>query len=771
MNQPEDEAVSELLRAYQAEQWQQVCQRCQSLLAQGIQRPDVRTLHGLALGRLGQLAEAESAYLSAIACDADYIDAYNNLGRLLWQQKRLGEAAHFYRVAIGKQPRRLELWIMLSNLLNDMGEYDQAVHVGQHALGLDANNPAIYTNLGNTFNATGDTERALQCYAKAQQISPGFALAAYNQALVLTRLGRVDEAIGVLRGLVSHHPEHLFAHVKLGDLLKQTGDDHEAIEMYRRALELNPGFGEIHNNLGTIYTKHSRWNEALRSYRLAVECGQSNPTVYQNLGNAYHALRQFESAIESYRRGLALAPNDVSLLPQLIHVQQKLCDWQGLDHLRERMLLPALSSTEDGLFPPPFNFLGAPLEITPAEHLVIAQRYAKNLQSVAQQRFQHPRPSAGAKQLKVGYVSADFHNHATAHLMLGLFRRHDREKVHVVAYSMSADDGSSYRKRIREDCDQFFDILTYSDVEAAQKIFSDGIDILIDLKGYTGDARPGIFAYRPAPIQVAYLGYPGTMGADFIDYVLADRTVLPTEHIPYYSEKPAYLPHCYQVNDIDQSIAAETPTRAECGLPDNGIVFCCFNAAFKIEPQVFALWMQILQAVPGSVLWLLGHQAVMVRNLRQETGKYGVDPERLVFAEYLPKAQHLARLQLADLFLDTYFYNAHTTASDALWTGVPVLTRIGNYFPSRVAASLLKAVGLDELIVTDSQAYVDLAIQLASSPERLQHLRTKLQQHRTTWPLFDTARFARALERIYLAMWQRWADGLLPAVIEVVDGP
>lgn len=761
--------VNDALEALNSGQLDKTCRICEYLSEHREQRPDVLTIYGMSLRKLGRLSGAEAAYMKAITLDTNYIDAYRHLGSVLLQQKKAHEAVKYFCLATDKQPGNIDLLVELSNALNEAGDYAKATQVCQKAIGLNGSNPFIYTNLGNTFYAMGDQEQALACYTMALELSPGFVIAAYNQALTLEKLGRVNEAIHALRSLIASEPKHINAHIKLGDLLKLAGNLIEAEAEYISALALDPTLAALHNNLGTVYAQQAKWSNALKEYINAKELGIHNPVIYQNIGDAYHALRQFEQALESYREGLLIAPNDVSLLAMLVHVQQKVCDWRGMERLRERLLLPAMAQTGNRA-PPPFVFLGSPIDISPNEHYVVAKHYADFLKEDLKKCFSHERRCKAPHELiKIGYVSADFHNHATAHLMLGLFRRHDRSKVEITAYSMGSDDGSFYRQRIQEDCDRFVDISALSDLEAARKIYADNIDILVDLKGYTGDARPRIFAYRPAPIQVAYLGYPGTMGADFIDYVLADRTVVPLDQAPYYAEKPAYLPNSYQVNDTDQPIAADIPSREACGLPRDGFVFCCFNAAFKMEPQVFALWMRILQRVPDSVLWLQGNRPSMVQNLRQEAEKYAIDPARLVFAGFMPKDQHLARLQLADLFLDTYFYNAHTTASDALWAGAPVLTRIGHYFPSRVAASLLKAIGLDELIVTDAEAYVDLAVQLAHSPEQLQRLRTKLQENRTTWPLFDTDRFVRALERLYYAMWQRWLAGLPPAVIEMAE--
>jgi protein O-GlcNAc transferase len=379
--------------------------------------------------------------------------------------------------------------------------------------------------------------------------------------------------------------------------------------------------------------------------------------------------------------------------------------------------------------------------------------------------FTHSRSLDG--RLRIGYLSNDFRNHATSHLMKSLFSLHDRANFEIFAYSFGADDNSEYRRYISASCEHFQDIINLSIEESARQIFNDGIHILIDLKGYTAGSRNGILALRPAPIQVNYIGFPGTMGADLIDYIIGDATVTPPEFVDSFSEKLVTLPHSYFVNDHQQVISSTPITRSQYNLPESAFVFCCFNNNYKIDPLIFDVWMRILANVPGSVLWLLVRFPVVEDNLRREAQARGISSDRLIFAEYHEKPEHLARHQLADLFLDTLYYNAHTTASDALWAGLPVITCPGKTFASRVAASLLTAVGLPELITNNLEQYEELAIHLAHSPAELSQLKQKLAANRTTYPLFDTPRFTRNLEQAYRAMWETYAAGKLPQAIDV----
>jgi len=372
-------------------------------------------------------------------------------------------------------------------------------------------------------------------------------------------------------------------------------------------------------------------------------------------------------------------------------------------------------------------------------------------------RFAHSWPQRGGK-IRLGYLSADFHQHATAYLIAEVFERHDRARFEVAAYSYGPDDRSGMRARLKGAFDRFLDIRPLAHGEAARQIHEAGIDILVDLKGYTTHARTEILAYRPAPIQVNYLGYPGTMGAEFMDYIIADPFLVPEDRQPFYSEALAYLPDCYQSNDTKREISEQVPSRAECGLPERGFVFCCFNNTYKITPAFFDIWMRLLHAVPGSVLWLLEANAAAKTNLRREAAARGIDPERLIFAPRQHLPEHLARHRHADLFLDTLPCNAHTTASDALWASLPLLTCAGETFAGRVAGSLLQACGMPELITTSPEAYEAIALKLASEPSRVAVLRRRLEQQRLSAALFDIARFTRNLEAAYIRMWEEFCS-------------
>ena len=433
-----------------------------------------------------------------------------------------------------------------------------------------------------------------------------------------------------------------------------------------------------------------------------------------------------------------------------------ICDWINFDiecaHLTSSVRNKK-ANTE------PFAFLGissSPDDQLQCAKLWVAEKYPPFQKPIWRgEHYRHDR-------IRVAYVSADFHQHATSYLMAGMFECHDKSRFEITAISIGPEDSSEMRRRLRRSFEHFIDAKALSDAEIASRISEAEIDILIDLKGFTQDARTNVFAQRPAPIQVNYLGYPGTMGASYIDYIIADQTVIPDECRKFYSEKVAVLPNTYQVNDRKRVISDKAFTRSDVGLPSQGFVFCCFNSKYKITPRIFDRWMRILKQVEGSVLWLLEDNTSAASNLKKEAVARGVSSERLVFAKRMPLPEHLARHKLADLFLDTLPYNAHTTASDALWAGLPVLTCIGETFAGRVAASLLNAIHLPELITTTPEAYEQTAVDLATHPEKLAAIRHKLAENRLTTPLFDTKRFTKHIEVAYTMMYERHQAGLAP---------
>jgi predicted O-linked N-acetylglucosamine transferase (SPINDLY family) len=602
---------------------------------------------------------------------------------------------------------------------------------------------------------SGDLMGAARICVKILQAMPDQPQALHLLGLAAWQNGHPGEAMELLRRALRSDPHCAVASNDLGNLLAMQGMFAEAAASYRQAIEEAPDFAEAHNNLGNLLQMTGSLEEAAARYRTAVGLRPSYAEAFRNLGSALRRLGRPDEAVTALRSAIEIDPEFAAAKSQLAYLLKELCDWTQLDDLTAELIqiVEAGSAAVN-----PFVFLS--LDTTPRQQWLCAKRWAAGQLGAT---AEWPSASQGKDRITVGYLSADFHEHATAHLTAELFRLHNRGRFRVIGYSYGRDDGSAARRQLRESFDEFVDLLDCSHSESAARIRADGVDILVDLKGYTTDARPEILALRPAPIQVSYLGYPGTMGSHALDYVLADRQVVPAEEQPYFTERLVHLPDCYQVNDRRRPIASHTPARAECGLPEEAFVFCCFSSAHKITAPMFDIWMRLLAAVPGSVLWLLASDATAARNLRREAeSRLAGGAARLVFAPSLPNPQHLARFGVADLFLDTLPYNAHTLTSDALWGGCPVVTCAGRAFPGRVAASLLRAAGLPELVTQRPAEYEALAFELARDPLRLRAIREKLHANRLTTALFDSRRFTRHLESAFETMWSMHLAGESP---------
>jgi len=607
--------------------------------------------------------------------------------------------------------------------------------------------------LGNKHFFEGNLEGAVQCYRRATAVNPNHAEAHCNLGNILRMQERYAEAEQSLTRAIQANPALANAYYNLGCLKKDQGRLNEVIENFGKALELAPQVELFYRDLSDAFFESGRLEAA---EEVAVRGLMVNPGFDQLhflLGCLYSAERKLEKAIDCFQRALFIQPEYYIAQSLMLHKLQNLCKWNGLTEqvqtLRHAVLTsPATEKTHIH----PFHFLSLP-DITAPEQKRCAQRYAQ-LEFLRPNYLRHKlgfefnRPPND--KIRLGYLSSDFYDHATARLMVEIFELHDRSRFHVTAYSYCPDDGSAMRERLESAFDDFVDIRDDSDEEAARRIYSDRVDILIDLKGHTQNSRSQILALRPAPVQVNYLGYPGTMGTDFVDYIIADRFIIPPEQFEHYSEKVVWLPDCYQPNDRSRPLP-QAPARSACGLPEEGFVFCCFNQTYKITPDVFDVWCQLLKAVPDSSLWLWANEPHAENNLRQEAANRGVDPKRLVMAPTIRDAErHLARLQCADLFLDTFPVNAHTTCSDALWVGLPVVTCAGETFPSRVAGSLLTAMGVPELITCSLEDYYRLALDLASDRNKLAAIRRRIVANRDTAPLFDSRRFAGNLESLYV---------------------
>jgi predicted O-linked N-acetylglucosamine transferase (SPINDLY family) len=615
---------------------------------------------------------------------------------------------------------------------------------------------------GNAHEDAGRIEAAFADYQHAARLAPGLARAHLNIGNIHLRQSRIDDAIVAYAEAARLAPDYAAAHYNLGNAWVACRRRSEALECFDRALELKPDFLQAWIAAGNLHADHAEPDEAEACYRRARALDPGNPDVDFNLGLVLSGRKRYAEAAEYFAKVLERARAYPYALGNLYSAKIYACDWSGYDALSAE-IHAAVAAGQRVIAP--FNFI--PLARDAQIHLQCTRTYVRDKLGRSVGATWQPRAYAHARP-RVAYLSANFHSAATAVLTAGLFEAHRRDAFDVYAFSFGPDDASPMRERLRRAFgERFFDVREHSDGEIARRLRELEIDIAIDLKGYTTSARPGILAERPAPVQVCFTAYPGTMGADHIDYLIADEVVVPPEQASAYAEKIVWMPHSYQVNDSRREIAPATPSRSQLGLPDAAFVYCSFNNTYKITPQVFAIWMRLLQKLPSSVLWLLNDNAAAVENLQRAAVASGVDPQRLVFAARADLPLHLARQRQADLFLDTLPCNAHTTASDALWAGLPVVTCRGDTFSGRVAASLLRATFLSELATSSLADYEALALALATDAPRLQALKDHLVRERQRLPLFDTLAFRDHLESAFTVMFERQRSGQAPTSFRV----
>jgi predicted O-linked N-acetylglucosamine transferase (SPINDLY family) len=718
--------------------------------------------YGGALQQHKRFDEAKTAYRKALDIDPNCADAANNLGAVFIDEANWSEAASQFGRALMLKPDYAEARMNLAVALRNQGKSDEAVTHFEQALRLKPDDAEAHCNLGNALRDLKRPADALLSYDKAIALNPDYAEFYSNRSVALLELKRPEEALASCDKAIALKPDNGELYTNRGIVLLDLRRAEEALASFDKAIALKPDDAKAHSDRGTALLLHlKRPAEALTSYDKAIALKPDYADAHHNRGSALKTLNRFDEAVASYDMAMALEPNHKQAFSGLAECAIMRCDWvrreQVLGELRRHVM-------ERSSIIEPFLLMG----YSDDESLLL-----QNAKNFVQERIVVPSKPLDSHtvwrndKIKVAYLSADFRRHAMGYVTSELYERHDRSRFAIIGVSFGDDDRSETRMRIEAAFDQFIDARGKSDEEIARLLYDLRIDIAVDLMGHTRDARPGILSFRPAPIQVSYLGFPGTMGTDFIDYIVADAVVLPFDKQPYYTEKIVHLPDCYQVNDTKLRIAERTPMRQEMGLPDQAFVFCCFNNNWKITPAIFDIWMRLLHQVEGSVLWLVRATESAETSLRKEAASRGIDQERLVFARPIPIDEHLARLRLGDLFLDTLPYNAHGTASHALWSGLPVLTCCGHSFTGRVATSLLNAVSLPELVTHSLDDYEALALKLARDPALLAEIKAKLMRNRNTYPLFNTVRFTRQIEAAYTTMWETWQRGEAPKSFSV----
>jgi protein O-GlcNAc transferase len=768
---------------------------CAAELRRDAGNVDALQLLGLLHAQRGNLETARQHLDRALGLDPGRAELHLLRGDVAGGLGLFEQAADGYRQALAIRPDMVEALINLSDLLLLQGRATDALPLLERALQIRPGDVAALNNRANALQALRRHEEALECYDRVLQALPGNADVLSNRAGSLLALARFAEAESSCRAALAGRADHAYALLNLGRALSVQDRAPEALECYdaalailsgefngwceramllvelrryreaqqsfEKALMLRPDASGAWSDLGAVLLQQRRYSDAVAACDRALALNNDDAKAWANRASAFRSLGRHEDAVLACEAALRSDPQCPNIQGQLVWHRLALCDWRDFTASVERIVGGVLAEKRATA---PFDFLGVADRAD--QQLACARTYTRHdypphARPLWQgERFQHRR-------IRLAYVSADFREHATAALLAGLLENHDRSRFEIFGVSIGPAESSPMASRVEAALEHFAHVGDRADAEIAALLRHHEIDIAVDLMGFTTFCRPGIFAMRPCPVQVNYLGFPATLGAPYLDYVIADRLVIPEGEQTCYAEKVVYLPDTYQVNDAKRRIAERTPTRAEAGLPEGAFVFCCFNQSYKITPSMFDIWMRLLVEVPGSVLWLLEDYETASRNLRREAQSRGVAPERLVLAGRATPEEHLARHKLADLFLDTLPCNAHTTASDALWAGLPLITCRGTTFAGRVASSLLVAIGLPELIAGSREEYEARALELATRPALLAAIRAKLARNRATHPLFDTDRFRRHIEAAYGIMWQRYQRGEPPAAFSV----
>ena len=717
--------------------------------------PLVLSNQGVVLYELKRFEDALLIYDRSIELKQDSAEAYSNRGNVLQELNRLEDALLSYEKAILFRSDYAEAHYNRGKVLKELKRFEEALISYEKAILLKNDYADAHSNLGNVLQEIERPKEALLSYDRALEIKRDSAETHFNRGNVLQQLMRWDEALQSYDHAIIIRRDYAEAYSNRGNVLKELKKLNEALLSYDNAIKCKPDYAEAYCNRGNLFKENGCVDEALASYDKAIEFKPDSAEIYANRGTVLKELKRMDEAIYCFQKGLEIKPHYEYLFGAFLHAKMLICNWHNLED-EVAKLASNIRNNKKSSYTFPLLALIDNLKI----HKVSSEMWVSDKYPTNRILGAIPKHTNKSK-ISIGYYSADFREHPVSYLAAELFEMHDKSKFEIYAFYWGAAENSPMQQRVSAAFDKFIDVRLKTDKEIASLSRQMGIDVAVDLTGNTADGRLGIFACRAAPVQLSYIGYLGTMGASYYDYLIADKTIIPTESQKYYVEKIVYLP-CYQVNDSKRSISDKSFQRKDLNLPDAGFVFCCFNNNYKITPKTFDGWMRILCAVPGSVLLLYSENKWAKENLISEAVKRGVDKKRLVFAGALLREEYLARYRIADLFLDTLPYNAGTTASDALWAGLPVLTCAGESFASRVASSLLNAIGIPELITTTQSEYEAMAIKLALNPGLLKSIKEKLAINRSNYPLFNTPLFTKNIEDAYTKMYGRYLLGYSP---------
>ncbi len=719
--------LKKALEYYQKQEFESSKKICLKILDNDPKNFDANNLLAAIFFQNSEYLNAIKFFKNAITINPKIPHLYNNLSIAFCQIKKFDEALLSWDKAIKIKADYAEAYFGKGNVYSIFKDYDKAINNYNSAIRINKNFKQAYSNLGNVYFLTKEFKKSLENFTIASNIKPINEIEINNQ----------------------------------GNIFFELRDYKVALEKYNYATNINPKFALGFYNIAKTYKEINQNDDAIINYQKAIQLNNNFAEAYQNLGNLYLDLEKFEKGIFSLTQALKINPELKNLHGTIIQSKCGICDWstfiQDKNLLKKNILMKKNTSN-------PFPVIS--IYDSPELQRIASETYVKDEFSKFK-RKEIIKKNFVPKKIKIGYFSSDFHNHATSHLMINLFELHDRSKFEVYAFSFGKDDNSEMRKRVSKAFDKFFDVKLDSEEEIAKKSRELEIDIAVDLKGYTGNNRFGIFIERCAPIQISYLGYPGTTGSNCIDYLVADKTLIPKENEKFYSEKIIYLPNSYQVNEDNKKISNKNFTRKNFGLLDDSFVFCSFNQIYKILPEMLKIWAHILNEVKNSVLWLLADNDKAKANILSEFLKVGINSSRVIFTKRLSLDEHFERQKLADLFLDTYPCNAHTTASDALRVGLPILTLKGQSFASRVSTSLLNELGMDELITNNYEEYTMRAIELAKDKELMKKIKVKLNENIKSKTLFKAKTFTKSLEISYQKVYELYMRDMKPEHIEL----
>jgi len=692
---------------------------------------------------------------------SDDLEQYLTKGVQCYEAGRMDEAEKIFKEVIAQIPECADAYNLLGIVYAGHKKFTEALVNFKEAVRLSPNNAAYNSNLGNALQDNGELNESMPYYFKAIELQSDFTDAYYNLSNSLRKLQRFPESFQYLNKAKSLNSRYLKCYINAALIHVELKQFDQAILELNKALEIEPHSFEALSSLAVVFSLKRDYEQSMIYFKKAHATGRADDKFFVNYAAVCVELNQPVEAGKAFLKSAEINPSKNGALGRALHQKMLIADWSGIKELNDE-IVKRLHQNQDVV--DPFGYMGfsdSETDLQLAAVIYLDKKFPTPPTGLLSQKY--PRH----KKIKIAYVSGEFREHANGSLMTGLIECHDKEKFEVIGLDNGHGDEGGLRRRLHAAFDEFIDIRNIGDFDLAQQLRAKEVDILFNLNGFFGAHRTGIFANRAAPIQINFLGCPGTMGVDYMDYLIADHVVIPEESYQYYNEKIISLPHSYQINDSKRPELKRTITRKDCGLPEDTFVFCCFNNIYKITPETFQRWMKVLKRVPNSVMWFYYNHSEAPENLKREAQALGIDASRLIFSPYIKMAEHIERNVLADLFLDSLPYNAHTTASDALWANVPVLTLQGKSFAGRVAASLLHAIEIPELITYNEQEFEDKAVDLATHPEKLSALKVKLSKNRLTTPLFDTKLYTKHFEAALIEAYERYQSDLLPAHIQV----